>query len=164
MHSHAVLVCSVRAVHRRSDVEAAEFVTGRMWEGGTLFRRYRQGESRIEAHLDDYAFLVSGLLDLFESSGDGRWLERATLLTEEQIRIFHDGERKGFFDTSGRDRTVLVRMKEQHDGAEPAGNSVAAMNLVRLSRMIDRPEWESLAAETVANFGETLRTNRGFSR
>ncbi|HEX7574058.1 MAG TPA: thioredoxin domain-containing protein, partial [Bacteroidota bacterium] len=65
---------------------AAEFATGRMWQKGTLLRRYRQGECRIEAHLDDYAFLVSGLLDLFESSGDGRWLERAAMLTEEQIR------------------------------------------------------------------------------
>jgi uncharacterized protein YyaL (SSP411 family) len=136
---------------------AAEFATGRMWEGGTLHRRYRQGERRIEAHLDDYAFLVSGLLDLFESSGDGRWLERAVKLTEEQIIIFHDSRGRGFFDTSGRDGTVLVRMKEQYDGAEPAGNSVAAMNLIRLCRMTDRPEWEAMAAETVANFGGTLR-------
>jgi uncharacterized protein YyaL (SSP411 family) len=140
---------------------AAEFVTGKMWGNGTLLRRYRQGESRIDAHLDDYAFLVSGLLDLFETSGDGRWLERAALLTEEQILIFHDSRGKGFFDTSGRDSTVLVRMKEQYDGAEPAGNSVAALNLLRLSRMTDRPEWESMAAETLANFGGTLRAQPG---
>jgi len=140
---------------------AAEFVTSRMHGTGILLRRYRQGESRIEAHLDDYAYLVSGLLDLFESSGDGRWLEHAALLTEEQIRIFHDAGGKGFFDTSGRDNTVLVRMKEQYDGAEPAGNSVAAMNLIRLSRMTDRPEWENLAAETVANFGPALRAQPG---
>ena len=140
---------------------AAEFVTERMRQNGTLLRRYRQGESRIEAHLDDYAFLVSGLLDLFESSGDGRWLERAVTLTEDQIRIFHDSRGSGFFDTSGSDETVLVRMKEQYDGAEPAGNSVAAMNLIRLSRMTDRPEWESMAAETVANFSGTLRAQPG---
>ena len=140
---------------------AAEFATGRMWRKGTLLHRYRQGECRIEAHLDDYAFLVSGLLDLFESSGDGRWLERAANLTEEQIRIFHDSMGRGFFDTSGRDETLLVRMKEQYDGAEPAGNSVAAMNLIRLCRMTDRPEWESIAAGTVANFGGTLRAQPG---
>ncbi len=140
---------------------AAEFVTGRMWSAGTLFRRHRQGESRIEAHLDDYAFLVSGLLDLFESSGEGRWLERAARLTEEQIRIFHDSKGGGFFDTSGSDATLLVRMKEQYDGAEPAGNSVAAMNLIRLSRMTDHPDWESMAAETLANFGGTLRARPG---
>ena len=139
-------------------VRAADFVTGRMRGSGTLLRRYRQGESRIEAHLDDYAFLVSGLIDLFESSGGGKWLETAVRLTEEQIRIFHDSTGKGFFDTPGTDRTVLVRMKEQYDGAEPSGNSVAAMNLIRLSRMIGRPEWESLARETVANFGGTLRS------
>ena len=140
---------------------AAEFVTGRMWQNGTLVRRYRQGECRIEAHLDDYAFLVAGLLDLVESSGDGRWLERAVTLTEEQIRLFHDSRGMGFFDTSGRDGTVLVRMKEQYDGAEPAGNSVAAMNLIRLCRMTDRPEWDAIAAETVANFGGTLRAQPG---
>jgi uncharacterized protein YyaL (SSP411 family) len=136
---------------------AAEFVTKRMRGSGTLLRRYRQGESRIEAHLDDYAFFVSGLIDLFESSGEGKWLELAVRLTEEQIRIFHDVGGKGFFDTPGTDETILVRMKEQYDGAEPSGNSVSAMNLIRLSRMIDRPEWESLARETAANFGGTLR-------
>jgi hypothetical protein len=142
-------------------VRAAEFVTSRLRENGKLLRRYRQGESRIEAHLDDYAFLVSGLLDLFESSGEGRWLEHAVALTGEQISIFHDGRGKGFFDTSGNDGTILVRLKEQYDGAEPSGNSVSAMNLIRLSRMIDRPEWESLAVETMANFGETLRSQPG---
>ena len=139
-------------------IRAAEFVTERMRGPGTLLRRYRQGDSRIDAHLDDYAFFISGLIDLFESSGEGRWLEQAVRLTEEQIRIFHDGGGKGFFDTPGTDGTVLVRMKEQYDGAEPSGNSVAAMILIRLSRMLDRPEWESLARETVANFGPTLRS------
>jgi uncharacterized protein len=140
---------------------AAEFVMMHLRKNGKLLRRYREGEAGIEAHLDDYAFLVSGLLDLFESSGEGRWLEQAVTLTGEQISIFHDTQGKGFFDTSGNDGTVLVRLKEQYDGAEPAGNSVSAMNLIRLSRMIDRPEWESLAGETLANFGETLRLQPG---
>jgi uncharacterized protein YyaL (SSP411 family) len=140
---------------------AAEFITEKLWKNGTLLRRYRQGEARIEAHLDDYAFVVSGLLDLFESSGEGLWLERAVRMTEEQIRIFHDEGGKGFFDTSGKDATVLVRMKEQYDGAEPAGNSVAALNLLRLSRITDRPAWESLASETISNFGRTLREHPG---
>jgi uncharacterized protein YyaL (SSP411 family) len=140
---------------------AAEFVLAHLRRNGALLRRYRQGESRIEAHLDDYAFFVAGLIDLFESSGEGRWLEHAVELTEEQIRIFHDPRGKGFFDTSGNDATVLVRMKEQYDGAEPAGNSAAAMNLLRLSRIIDRPEWETLAADTIAGFGVTLRAHPG---
>jgi uncharacterized protein YyaL (SSP411 family) len=140
---------------------AAEFVLAHLRQNGALLRRYRQGESRIEAHLDDYAFFVAGLIDLFESSGEGRWLEHAVELTEEQIRIFHDALGQGFFDTSGNDATVLVRMKEQYDGAEPAGNSVAAMNLIRLSRIIDRPEWETLASDTIAGFGVTLRAHPG---
>ncbi len=140
---------------------AAEFILAHLKGNGTLLRRYRQGESRIEAHLDDYAFLVSGLIDLFASSGEGRWLETAVVLTEEQIRKFHDAGGIGFFDTSGNDATVLVRMKDQQDGAEPAGNSVSAMNLIRLARIIDRPAWERLAAETIGGFGETLRTHPG---
>ena len=140
---------------------AAAFIVDRLWKNGVLYRRYREGESRFEAHLDDYAFLVSGLLDLFESSGEGRWLEHAVRLTEGQIAVFHHDGGKGFFETSGTDGSVLVRMKEQYDGEEPSGNSVTAMNLIRLSRMIDRPEWDALARETVTNFGEMLESKPG---
>ncbi len=145
----------------RAAVNAAGFITERLRENGVLLRRFRQGEARFEAHLDDYAFLVSGLLDLFEASGEGRWLEKAVQLTEQQIAVFHDAGGRGFFETSGRDAMVLVRMKEQYDGEEPSGNSAAAMNLIRLSRMIDRPAWESLASGTVANFGGTLGSQPG---
>ncbi|HTY57570.1 MAG TPA: thioredoxin domain-containing protein, partial [Bacteroidota bacterium] len=144
--------------YRGAAVRAAGFITERLWKDGILYRRYREGESRFEAQLDDYAFLVAGLLDLFESSGEGRWLEHAVRLTERQIAVFHDGGGRGFFETSGSDRSVLVRMKEQYDGEEPSGNSVTAMNLLRLSRMIDRPEWDALGRETVANFGDMLQS------
>jgi len=69
----------------------------------------------------------------------------------------------GFFDTSGRDGTVLVRMKEQYDGAEPAGNLCGGDEPHPALRMTDRPEWDAIAAETVANFGGTLRAQRELS-
>lgn len=139
-------------------VRAADFVLTRLYDPGTgaLRRRYRDGDAGLEAHLDDYAFLVSGLLDLYEASGNGRWLRSAVQLTEKAIALFHDAERGGFFDTSGADTTVLVRLREHYDGAEPAGSSMAAMNLVRLSRMVDRPAWGTLASGAVAQAAAAL--------
>jgi len=137
---------------------SAEFIMANLYDpfSGLLLHRYREGEAGVEAHLDDYAFLVSGLLDLYEASGDGAWLTHATRLTEKQVELFADPVRGGFYDTSGKDATVLVRMKEQYDGAEPAGNSVAAMNLIRLSRTIDRPDWGTMAERTIAQFSDLL--------
>ncbi len=113
---------------------SARFVLQKMVDPTTekLRRRYREGEARFEAHLDDYAFVVAGLLDLYESDFDVYWLEQALRFTRTQLQIFWDEKGGGFFDTSGEDNSVLVRTKEHYDGAEPAGNSVAAMNLLRL--------------------------------
>jgi len=142
---------------------AAEFILSRLYDAprGRLLRRFRDGEARIDGGLDDYAFFVAGLIDLFECSGRGKWLERAVRLTEEQVRLFHDASHGGFFDTAGEDARLPVRIKEQYDGAEPSGNSVAALNLTRLARIIDRPDWEQLARETVAGFSATLRSQPG---
>jgi hypothetical protein len=133
---------------------AAEFVMGAMKDpsNGLLLRRYRDHDGRYEAQLSDYAFLVSGLLDLYEATGHARWLKSAAALTEEQIARFYDHAHGGFFDTPGDDSSIIVRMKERHDGAEPSGNSVACRNLILLARMLDRRDWTKLAEETVAQF------------
>ncbi|MEJ2031979.1 MAG: thioredoxin domain-containing protein [Deltaproteobacteria bacterium] len=137
---------------------AASFILTELYEaaGGVLHRRYREGVAGLPAHLDDYAFLVQGLLDLYEASFDVWWLEKAVKLAEKQIDLFAD-EKGGFFDTSGQDGTVLVRMKADYDGAEPTGNSVAAVNFLRLARMTGREEWEKRAESAIAAFGDTLR-------
>ena len=142
---------------------AAEFILDRLYDGahGRLLRRFRDGESRIDAGLDDYAFLAAALIDLFESSGNGKWLASAVRLTEEQVRLFHDETRGGFFDTTGEEGILPARIREQYDGAEPSGNSVAAMNLCRLARLIDRPAWEELASETVSSFSSALTGQPG---
>ncbi|HTO94232.1 MAG TPA: thioredoxin domain-containing protein [Bacteroidota bacterium] len=142
---------------------AADFILDRLYDGarGRLLRRFRDGESRIDGGLDDYAFFVAGLIELFEASGRGRWLSLAVRLIEEQVRLFHDPAHGGFFDTAGEDAILPVRIKEQYDGAEPSGNSVAALNLCRLARTIDRPQWEELASETVAGFSATLTSQPG---
>jgi uncharacterized protein YyaL (SSP411 family) len=126
-------------------------------EARRLLRSYRDGEARYEGHLADYSFLVAGLLDLYEAGLDVHHLEWAIALTEQQVELFWDSTDHGFFDSSGNDPSILVRMKEQYDGAEPAGNSVAAMNLLRLAQMTDDHRWRTMAEQTIASAGVVLR-------
>jgi hypothetical protein len=137
---------------------AADFIVTHLYDPHTktLKRRFRDGEAKYDAHLDDYGFFVQGLLDLYEASLDFRWLRTAIEITQTQIERFYDQEGGGFFDTSGKDTSILVRMKEQYDGAEPAGNSIAVMNLLRLSQMIDNREWREKAGRSLALFGDVL--------
>ena len=142
----------------RASRRGAEFVFNHLYDAPTktLRRRYRDGESRYEAHLDDYAFLVHGLLDLYEASFEATWFVRAMELTQKQISLFKDDRNGGFFDTSGKDSTILIRMKEQYDGAEPTGNSLAAMNLLRLARMTGDDALLELGQQTIFQFGDVL--------
>jgi uncharacterized protein YyaL (SSP411 family) len=137
---------------------AAGFVVSRMLDphSGRVLHRYRGGEVRFEGHLEDHAFLVSGLIDLYEASAEGRWLEQAAALTVRMVEGFEDREGGGFFDTSGSDPSVLVRLKEHYDGAEPSGNSVAAANLLRLAGYTGRKEWRTLADRVIGTFAEAL--------
>lgn len=111
----------------------------------TLFRRYRDGESHFEGQLDDYAFFIQGLLDLYSANFDSHWLELAEELTKKQIALFSDTDQGAFFDTPSTAKNVLVRMRNDYDGAEPAGNSIAAMNLLRLAQITDNKEWHHRA-------------------
>lgn len=140
--------------YRTAAEQAAEFILSRMMEPETktLFRRFRDGEVKFEAHLDDYAFFVSGLLDLYEATFDVRWIEQANELTGRMITLFWDSAEGGFYDTSGKDRSVLVRTKEAYDGAEPTGNSIAVMNLLRLYHLIATPSYRAYAEKSIKYF------------
>jgi uncharacterized protein YyaL (SSP411 family) len=83
----------------------------------------------------------------------------AITLTEEQIKLFHDEERGGFYDTNGTDLTLLLRTKETYDGAEPSGNSIAIMNLLRLSQMIGSKRYQEMASRSLMCFGEMMEKN-----
>jgi uncharacterized protein YyaL (SSP411 family) len=133
---------------------AAAFVIAKNYDPNTrtLKRRYREGEAKFPAHLDDYAFFTLGLLDLYETSFDVKCLQQAVALTETQLRLFRDEHGHGFFDTSGEDASILLRTKEEYDGAEPSGNSIAVWNLLRLAQMLNRPEWRDLAESTLRAF------------
>ena len=134
---------------------AAQFILTKLYSENKkeLLRRYRDGEARYEAHLEDYAFLTQGLIDLYESSFNIRWLRTAMELTEQQNELFYDKENGGFFDTSGKDKSILIRTKESYDGAEPTGNSIGILNLLRLSQMTDNQDWQKMAEKSLAYFG-----------
>jgi uncharacterized protein YyaL (SSP411 family) len=115
----------------RKAEKAAQFVTEKMVRDGRLFRRYRDGEVAVEGTLEDYAFLSQGLLDLFEATSEPEWLRRALEMTEEALKVFGDGTEGILF--SSAPGGAPVRLKETYDGPVPSGNSVMAMNLVRIS-------------------------------
>jgi len=116
---------------------AAQFAARELYDSKTttLHRRFRDGETKFEAQLDDFAFFIQGLLDLYEATFDIERLTFALELHRTQVALFWDSSGGGFFDFSGQDKSILLRTKEAYDGAEPAGNSAAALNLIRLSQM-----------------------------
>ncbi|KAF2298547.1 hypothetical protein GH714_024063 [Hevea brasiliensis] len=117
--------------------KAATFIRRHLYNEQTcrLQHSFRNVPSKAPGFLDDYAFLISGLLDLYEFGGGIYWLVWATELQNTQDEIFLDREGGGYFNTPGEDPSVLLRVKEDHDGAEPSGNSVSAINLIRLASM-----------------------------
>jgi len=121
-----------------------------------LYRSYRGGRGDVEGFADDYAFIIQGLLDLYEASFDVEWLKLAIELQETQDRLFFDEKTGGYFSTSGKDKSVVLRMKDDNDSAEPAASSVAALNLLRLAQIRDKKQWEEHAEKTVNAFQPTL--------
>lgn len=125
---------------------AADFIWDQLRdEDGKLLKRYRDGEAGLSAHLDDYAFLIWGLLELYQAGFLTSHLERALLLTKIMIEDFWDEDKGGFFFTAKGQSDLILRGKEIYDGAIPSGNSVAYQNLIRLGRMLSRPDFEEKA-------------------
>jgi uncharacterized protein YyaL (SSP411 family) len=138
---------------------AAEFVLTRMYDPttGILLRRYREGEAAIPGFLDDYALFAQSLLDLYEAQFDRRHLDLAIHITEKQRELFEDRQNGGFFSTADGDRSLVLRVKEDYDGAEPSGNSVAALNLLRLAQITGRAAaFRESAERLLAAFGSRL--------
>jgi hypothetical protein len=128
--------------------KALRFITERMaGENGRLLHRYRDGEASIPANLDDYAFLVWGLIELYEATFDTRFLARALWLNRDQLAHFWDDAAGGFFFTPDDGEELLLRQKDAYDGAVPSGNSVAMLNLLRLARMTGDADLENKAAQ-----------------
>jgi len=141
-----------------SAARAAKFLRANLYDQSRklLFRNYREGRSHIEGFADDYAFVIQGLIDLYEASFDVEWLKFAIELQEAQDRLFFDEKNSGYFSTSGSDKSVVLRMKDDNDGAEPAASSIAALNLLRLAQFRDDKQLEDRARKTIDAFAPTL--------
>jgi uncharacterized protein YyaL (SSP411 family) len=136
---------------------AADFIQTQLWDESkkTLTRSYREGRS-ADGFADDYAFFIQGLLDLYEASFDAKWLKFALQLQQTQDRLFSDEKSGGYFSGTGKDPSILLRMKEDYDNAEPAPSSVAARNLLRLAQIRDAKELQTRAEKTISAFGTQL--------
>jgi hypothetical protein len=143
----------------QSATRAAEFVRQKLYRDSdqTLLRSYRGGPADIPGFADDYAFYIQGLLDLYEASFDTQWLEFADKLQARQDRLFWDEKEGGYFTSSGQDASILLRMKEDNDNAEPAPSSVAALNLLRLGQIRDDQSMRVRAEKTIAAFAPALQ-------
>jgi uncharacterized protein len=142
----------------KTATQAADFVQAKLYrqKDHILLRTYRDGESKIDGFADDYAFLIQGLLDLYEASFDVRWLDLATVLQERQNALFWDKKADTYYTTTGKDPNLFIRSLGDFDGAEPAPNSVSALNLVRLSWFFDNKDWHRMAEQTINAFQAQL--------
>jgi len=137
---------------------AAEFLIAEMYDpaSGVLLRRYREGDAAIPGFLDDYALFAQALLDLYEAQFDRRHLELALELTEKQRELFEDRERGAFFSSQDGAEDLVLRVKEDYDGAEPSGNSAALANLLRLAQILNRADLRASADRLLAAFAPRL--------
>ena len=144
--------------YRDAATRAATFVRKNLYreKNQTLLRSYRDGPSVVEGFADDYAFLIRGLLDLYEITFDPHWIEWAAKLQTRQDELFWDDKVGGYFTTTGKDANILLRSKEDYDGAEPSPNSIAALNLLRLAQMLERTDWRERAEKTLRAFSAQL--------
>jgi uncharacterized protein YyaL (SSP411 family) len=136
-------------------VAAAEFIERELYDEprGVLFRSYRDGRGASEGFAEDYAFLIQGLIDLYEATFAQRWLRWALRLQETMDALFWDEENGGYFNSAAGDPSIVLRLKEDYDGAEPAPGSVAATNILRLAIVSgDEPGFTTRAVRTLAAF------------
>jgi len=165
----AALAKAARALNQPSYTDAAKraatFVLTQMQDGkGRLLHRYRDGEAGILAFLDDYAFLIWGLLELYETTLEPEHLQKTVELNAELLTHFWDEAGGGFFFTADDAEDLLVRKKDAYDGAIPSGNSVAMLNLLRLARITAESDLESKAAQIGQAFsGDVLSAPPGFT-
>jgi len=133
---------------------AADFLIANMWQADRkiLLRRWRAGDAAINGFLDDYACFSLALVDLYETTFNPADLALAVTLADRMLELFEDKQNGAFFSTSDTDPALVMRLKEDYDGAEPSGNSMAALALLRLAAMTGREDFLAAANKTIAAF------------
>jgi uncharacterized protein YyaL (SSP411 family) len=137
-------------------LKAIDFIMDKLYRDGRLLRRYRDGEAAISGFIDDYAFLIWGVLELYETTSQASFLDTALELNDVALEHFWDEEDGGFYFTADDSEEVLLRRKEVYDGAKPSGNSVAALNLFRLGRITKEQMLEERASVLLRTFSEQV--------
>jgi uncharacterized protein YyaL (SSP411 family) len=142
--------------YTESAKKAAGFVMSRLRKDGRLLKRYRDGDVSLPAHLDDYAFFTQGLIELYETTFDSNYLREALTLNQTTIDHFWDQLNGSFYFTADDAEDVLIRHRELYDGAVPSGNSVAAMNNLRLARLTGNTGLEEIAQKIAQAFSREI--------
>ncbi len=138
--------------------QAFEFISSKMIKDRILLHSYCEGEVKVIAHLDDYAFLIWGLLELYEASFEERYLKAAIDFNEYLLKYFWDENGGGFYFTSSVGEQLLVRQKEIYDGAIPSGNSVCFLNLIKLAKITEDSKLDDYANKMIRAFGEKVKS------
>jgi uncharacterized protein YyaL (SSP411 family) len=143
--------------YRDAAEKSARFILAALVrQDGRLLHRYRDGEAGILGTLEDYAFFIHGLIDLYEATFKEEYLKEARRLTEEMEKLFWDEDDGGFYFTAADGEKLLVREKEIYDGAMPSGSAVAVLDLLRVGRLTSHRPWEDKAREYFQAFGREL--------
>ena len=136
---------------------SAQFILKNLTDkNGRLLKRYRNGKSGIDSHLDDYAFFIWGLLELYEATFNTIYLSEAIKLSEIMVSEFWDTENGAFFLGSNNSEKLIVRAKTGYDGAIPSGNSVAAMNFIKLNRITGEKKWVEISDKIFMTFSKEI--------
>jgi len=142
----------------------AEFVLSSLKrDGALLLRTWKDGVAKFNAYLEDYAFLVEGLVTLYETTGEFRWLKEALPLATRMVEEFWDEEGGGFYFTGKSHENLIVRSKDYFDNATPSGNSVAALVLLRLAILTNNENYRNVATAVLREIaGQARRYPSGF--
>jgi uncharacterized protein len=156
--ARAAVVLGQDSYHAAAEKNLA-FLKSRLWDAktATLYHRWRDGERDAVQLLDAYACLLGGVLDLYETTLDPQHLELAVALAETMLRKFYDPEHGGFWQSAGDTGDLILRVKEDYDGALPSGNSVATLALLRLAAITAKPKPKEAAERTLRLFADRLQ-------
>lgn len=140
--------------------KSAQFIIDNLVDdNGRLLARYREGEAAQPGFIDDYAFMIWGLIELYEATLDPAYLEKSVKWSNDMIRLFRDPEKGGFYIYGNDSETLILRPKEIYDGAIPSGNSVATLSLLRLAAITGNQAFEEVALSQFRTFAAELNLN-----
>jgi len=150
-----------RADYLEAAVKNAGFLVGTMKSQGRLLRTYRDGQAKLLGYLEDYSFVVDGLLALYEATFDIRWLDEAVTLADSMIELFWDEGIGGFYDTGSDHETLVVRPRDVFDNAQPCGGSVASDALLKLAVFTGNSDYNAKAAVPLRSLHQAMSQSPG---